>query len=119
MNPSRRAALPIACLTLVLAACGSGDPPAVVGVVGVPQVAGLALQLTRIDVAAVRIDWTFDPIAAGYIVTRDGYELVTVVATTIIDAGVEPGYRYCYQVTGVAASGQIVSGSTVGCVTFI
>jgi hypothetical protein len=119
MDTSRRTASPIACLTLALAACGGDDPSIVVAVPPSPPVAGLGLQLSRVDVAAVRIEWSFDPVAAGYVVTRDGIPLASVDATSLVDASVGPGYRYCYQVTGVAASGRVVSESTVGCVTLI
>jgi hypothetical protein len=121
MTRFRRATRPIAGLAVVaaLAGCGDGGPAVVVAEPVPPPVAGLGLQLTRIDVAALRIDWSYDPVAAGYLVTRDGYPLASIGANTLIDASVAVGYRYCYQVTGLAPSGEVVSESTVGCVTLI
>ncbi|MFM1988224.1 MAG: hypothetical protein RJA99_1181 [Pseudomonadota bacterium] len=104
-----------AAFAATLAGCGHGhhDPGPVA-----PPVAGLGLQLTRTGPEVIQLDWSFDPAAAWYDVTRDGYPLARVSGTTtLIDASVYAGYRYCYRVTGAAPSGAVVSVSSTGCVT--
>jgi len=98
-----------------LAACGHGghDPAPVAAV----QVAGLGLQLTRVGPESIRLDWSFDPYAAAYDVTRDGYPLASVRGTSLIDASGVIGDRYCYQVVGRDGRGVIVSTSSAGCLT--
>lgn len=100
-------------LTVALAGCGHGDAydP------GPPPVAGLGLTLTRIGPEAVQLDWTFDPAAAIYEVVRDGYPLARAGSTTLVDASVLGGLRYCYQVTGRGVSGVVVSVTSVGCIS--
>ena len=112
-----------------LSACGHGyaDPwAASVGVgvgVAVPvgpgavPVAGLGLQLTRVGPESIRLDWSYDPYAAVYEVSRDGYPLASVAATTLIDASGWVGDRYCYRVVGRDGRGVSVSVSSVGCLT--
>lgn len=106
-----------AVLAAALAGCGHGHdyygPPA-------PAVAGLGLQLTRTGPEIVQLDWSFDPAAAVYDVTRDGFALASVASgTTLIDASVLSGFRYCYQVTGRAPNGVVVSVSSTGCITVL
>ncbi|MEI7447159.1 MAG: hypothetical protein WCK28_19885 [Burkholderiales bacterium] len=103
-----------AALVAVLAGCGHdgyyGPPPT--------PVAGLGLQLTRTAPEVVQLDWSYDPAAFSYDVTRDGYPLATVTSgTTLVDASVYSGYRYCYQVTGRSPGGRVVSVSSSGCIT--
>lgn len=110
----------------LLAGCADGyyhDPvPVTVGVavgvpVGPPPVAGLGLRLTRVGPEAVQLDWSADPYAAAYDVSRDGYPLATVASTSLIDASGLIGDRYCYQVVGRDRRGVVVSTSGVGCLT--
>jgi hypothetical protein len=105
-----RAAL-AASVAMSLAACGSSHDHYT------PPVAGLGLQLTRVGPDAVRLDWSYDPIAYSYAVSRDGYPLATVSTTNLIDASAYLGGRYCWQVSGLGASGQVVSVSSTGCMT--
>jgi hypothetical protein len=111
---------------LALAACGHGgyyEPvPVSVGVgvavpVGPPPVSGLGLQLTRVGPESIQLDWSFDPYAAVYEVSRDGYPLASVRANSLIDASGLIGDRYCYQVVGRDGRGVVVSTSSVGCLT--
>ncbi len=111
---------------LALAACGHGgyyDPvPVSVGVgvavpVGSPPVSGLGLQLTRVGPESIQLDWSFDPYAAVYEVSRDGFPLASVRANSLIDASGLIGDRYCYRVVGRDGRGVAVSTSSVGCLT--
>lgn len=111
---------------LALAACGHGgyyDPvPVSVGVgvavpVGPPPVSGLGLQLTRVGPESIQLDWSFDPYAAVYEVSRDGFPLASVRANSLIDASGLIGDRYCYRVVGRDGRGVAVSTSSVGCLT--
>ncbi|MFN9773050.1 MAG: hypothetical protein ACK54X_10560 [Burkholderiales bacterium] len=111
---------------LALAACGHGgyyDPVPVsvdVGVavpVGPPPVSGLGLQLTRVGPESIQLDWSFDPYAAAYEVSRDGFPLASVRANSLIDASGLIGDRYCYRVVGRDGRGVVVSTSSVGCLT--
>ncbi|MCA3181739.1 MAG: hypothetical protein O9345_06045 [Burkholderiaceae bacterium] len=111
---------------LALAACGHGgyyDPVPVsvdVGVavpVGPPPVSGLGLQLTRVGPESIQLDWSFDPYAAVYEVSRDGFPLASVRANSLIDASGLIGDRYCYRVVGRDGRGVAVSTSSVGCLT--
>lgn len=103
-----------------LAGCGGGEVwvdtgPAVV----VPAIAPLDLVLTRTGPATVQLDWSYDALAARYVVARDGYVLGQFAATTLVDASVVPGYRYCYQVSGLDAYGREVSRSGFGCLSVL
>jgi len=109
---------------LALAACGHGghyDPvPVSVGVavpVGPPPVSGLGLQLTRVGPESIQLDWSFDPYAVLYEVSRDGFPLASVRANSLIDASGLIGDRYCYRVVGRDGRGVVVSTSSVGCLT--
>jgi hypothetical protein len=111
---------------LALAACGHGgyyDPvPVSVGVgvavpVGPPPISGLGLQLTRVGPESIQLDWSFEPYAAVYEVSRDGFPLASVRANSLIDASGLIGDRYCYQVVGRDGRGVVVSTSSVGCLT--
>jgi hypothetical protein len=113
MTPRKRLLAVVLPLALALSACGDGHHYDS----GPPPVAGLGLTLTRIGPDAVQLDWSFDPVAVAYDVVRDGYPLARVGATTLVDASVIGGYRYCYQVTGRGASGAVVSITSVGCIT--
>ena len=100
-------------LALALAGCGQDhdyDP-------GPPPIAGLGLTLTRVGPEAIQLDWSFDPAAAAYEVTRDGFPLARTATTSLVDASVVGGFRYCYQVTGRGVSGVVVSITSVGCIT--
>jgi len=126
MNRSTKLAV-IALSAAALAACGHGDyhDPVTVGIgiavpVGPPApapLAGLGLQLTRIGPEAIQLDWSFDPYAAVYEVSRDGFPLASVRSTSLIDASVLIGDRYCYRVVGRDGRGALVSLSSVGCLT--
>ena len=114
-----------------LGACGHAydDPvPVSVGVgvgvgVAVPAgpaavpVAGLGLQLTRVGPESIRLDWSRDPFAVVYDVSRDGFALASVRSTTLIDSSGWIGERYCYRVVGRDARGLVASTSSVGCLT--
>jgi len=127
IRSSRFAAIAFA--ASALAACGHADPhdplPVTVGIgisvpVGRPPpapVAGLGLQLTRLGPEAVQLAWSFDPYAAFYEVSRNGHPLASARATSLIDASVLIGDRYCYQVVGLDGRGALVSTSSVGCLT--
>ena len=113
MTPRSRLLATTLAMTLALAGCGhdhyydSGPPP----------IAGLGLTLTRIGPEAIQLDWSFDPAAAAYEVTRDGFPLARAATTSLVDASVVGGFRYCYQVTGRGVSGAVVSVTSVGCIT--
>ncbi len=125
----RRATRPVAAAlaAATLGACGHAyhDPvPVSVGVgVAVPvgpapvQVAGLGLQLTRVGPESIQLDWSYDPYAAVYDVSRDGYPLATVRSTTLVDSSGLIGERHCYRVVGRDGHGVVVSTSSVGCLT--
>ena len=111
-----------------LAACGHDghdDPvpvPVTVGVgvtvpVGPPAVAGLGLRLTRVGPESIQLDGSYDPYAAVYEVSRDGYPLASVRANSMIDASGLIGERYCDQLVGRDGRGVVVSTSSVGCLT--
>jgi hypothetical protein len=112
-----------------LAACGDGgyhEPVPVSVGVGVavpvgppppPPLGGLGLQLTRVGPESIQLDWSFDPYAAVYDVSRDGYPLASVQSTSLVDASGLIGERHCYQVVGLDGRGIVVSTSSVGCLT--
>lgn len=102
---------------LMVAGCGGGGSAEVVVVSGPPSIASLAIALTRVGPEAIEIDWSDDPYVAIFTVTRDGYILADVDATTLIDASVVVGQSYCYQVAGYDPSGLLVAASDIACVT--
>ena len=126
---TRLAAAALAAATL--GACGHAyyDPvpvpvPVSVGVgIALPigpgpvEIAGLGLQLTRVGPESIQLDWSSDPYAAVYDVSRDGYPLARVGSTTLVDSSGLIGERYCYQVVGRDGRGVVVSTSSVGCLT--
>ncbi len=107
------------CAFVLLAGCGGGGYAEVAVPAGPPPVAGLTLQLSQVDFEAIQVDWSHDPAAATYVVTRDGYTLAQVSVETLIDASVLQGYRYCYQVSGYDPYGTLVSVSSTGCITVL
>jgi hypothetical protein len=124
IHATRRAAIALA--VLALAGCGYDgyyDPAQVtvgVGVtvpVGPPPITGLGLRLTRVGPESIQLDWSYDPYAAVYEVSRDGYPLASVRANSLIDASGLIDDRYCYQVVGRDGRGIVVSSSSVGCLT--
>ena len=111
-------------LTLVLgvmmglAGCGAGSVyVSTPVVVAQAPIAYLDLVLTRIGPQTVRLDWSYDPAAYSYLVRRDGFELADLSTVTVIDDSGLFGNRYCYDVLGLSAGGQVVSQSAVACIT--
>lgn len=107
-----------------LAGCGGGGGGGGGGVfVPVQQpvvvVAPLTLALTRVGPEAVEVEWSDDPLAASFLVLRDGFALARVTSTSLIDASVFFNNTYCYQVEGHDATGQLVAASSSGCITII
>ena len=103
-------------LAAALAGCGHDGYERVP--VGVPVV-GLELLLTRVGPTAVQVEWSTDARASVYRVSRDGFPLADVQGNVLIDAALALGGRYCYSVLGLAATGQVLSQSSVGCLTVI
>ncbi|CAN7366946.1 hypothetical protein [Variovorax sp. LjRoot178] len=108
-----------------LAGCGGGGGGGGGGGVFVPVqqpvvvVAPLTLVLTRVGPEAVEVEWSDDPLAASFLVLRDGFALARVTSTSLIDASVFFNNTYCYQVEGHDATGQLVAASSSGCITII
>jgi hypothetical protein len=109
-----------------LAGCGGGGGGGGglgVGVVGSVQqqpvvvVAPLTLVLTRVGPEAVEVEWTDDPLAASFLVLRDGFALATVTSVSLIDTSVFFNNTYCYRVEGYDVAGQLVSASSTGCIS--
>ena len=101
-------------LATVLAGCEVSvaiDP-----VVATP-VLPLDLQVTRIGPEEVQLDWSDDPDAAIFLVTRNGFELARVSTLSLIDASVVFDFRYCYQVSGLDHAGVVISISNPACLT--
>lgn len=96
-------------LPLALSGCGGADDH--IHVIG-----ALDIRLTQVDAEAIQLDWTFDPEAVAYTVVRDGYPLARLDTTSIIDASVMFGGRYCYRVLGRDGVGMVVSESPIGCI---
>ena len=102
---------------LVVAGCGGGGSADVVVVVSPPSIAPLAIALTRVGPEAIQVDWSDDPYAASFAVSRDGYTLARVTSNTLIDASVIIDQSYCYQVSGYDPFGLLVAASDTACVT--
>ena len=114
-----RTAAALGCVVLA-AACGGGGEVGVVVVDDGPEpLALLDIELTRVGPRAIAVDWSDDPFAARFTVSRDGFALATVDALTLIDASVFVNVRYCYQVSGYATSGQLISLSDTACVVLL
>ena len=108
----------------VLVGCGGGGGGSVEVGVGVdvvdpgPEVAPLAMALTRVGPQAIAIDWSDDPFVASFLVVRDGHVLAEVRTTTsLVDASVFVDETYCYEVEGYDAALRLVALSSVGCIT--
>jgi hypothetical protein len=111
-----RTAAALVCVGAV-AGCGGGGYAEVVVDGGSPPIAPLSIALTRVGLEAIEVDWSDDPYVDRFIVLRDGYTLADVNATTLVDASVLVGERYCYQVSGYDTSGLLVAASDTACVT--
>ncbi len=108
-----------------LTACGGGgDGGAQVGVGIVvpgpqPNVAPLALNLSRVGPEVIGLDWSDDPYVASFLIVRDGNPLTSVTTLNLDDASVYVNYRYCYQVQGYDARGVLIASSSIGCITVV
>ncbi len=111
----RRAAL-LGCLAIV-AGCGGGGGVDEVVVVVPPPIAELDIVLTRVGPEVVQVDWSDDPLAASFVVRRNGLTLADVDAVTLIDQSVQFDGYYCYDVAGYDRGGALVSASDVVCIT--
>ena len=106
-----------------LAGCGGGGGGSVEVGVGVdvvdpgPEVAPLAMALTRVGPQAIEIDWSDDPFVASFLVVRDDHVLAEVTTTSLVDASVFIDETYCYQVEGYDAARRLVAASSIGCIT--
>jgi hypothetical protein len=99
-----------------LAACGGGVEVGVDVPSPPPPVAALGLQVTQTGPGQVQLDWGDDPEVHEYVVDRNGAELASVMATTVIDTTVAPGFQYCYQVSGYGLSGTLLAQTGSGCI---
>jgi hypothetical protein len=121
MHLNRRASTLAASLALplMLAGCGSDEPDVAVVVPAAPVIAGLSLQLTRVGPEAVQLDWSFDPVAFDYLVSRDGFLLANVSANSLVDASVQFCVQHCYKIVGRDPAGFAVSETSVGCIAIV
>ena len=104
-------------LALSLAAVLAGCEVSVATDPVVVAVLPLDLQVTRIGPEEVQLDWSDDPDAAIFLVTRNGFELARVPTLSLIDASVVFDFRYCYQVSGLDHAGIVISISNPACLT--
>ncbi len=103
----------VAALTIAVSSCGGGGGDTVVAVPTLP------IAVTRIGFTDVLVEWSDDPFADFFVITRNGAEFVETNALAIVDHAVEPYGRYCYHVAGVTADGFLTSSSVLGCIDIV
>lgn len=108
-------------IALGLSACGGGGGggSGQVTVTAQPDVAPLALNLSRVGPQVIGLDWSDDPDVSSFVVVRDGNALMSVTETSADDTWVYINQRYCYQVQGYDARGLLIAVSSVGCITLV
>ncbi len=116
----RRLAASGALVVVAMAAgCGGGGSADVVVVATPPPLTALGIVLTRTGPETVQVDWSDDPAAASFTVSRDGSALANVTSTTLIDHSVVFDDTYCYVVTGYDRFGNLIAESDQACITIV
>ena len=103
----------------MVAGCGGGGSADIVVVATPPPLTALGIVLTRTGPETVQVDWSDDPSAASFTVSRDGRPLANVQSTTLIDHSVLFDQSYCYLVTGYDQFGSLIAESDQACITIV
>lgn len=112
---SRQAAAAAVAFAVALAGCGGGGEVFVVA--QPPPVAVLGIALTRIGPQTVQVDWSNDPYADFFTVSRDARVLANARSLTLVDSSVFYNQSHCYAVTGYDRAGHVISASDIACIT--